>query len=90
VYLFVQAVKQAQVEPFALHPQQSDYASAWKQEREASGQPRGGSLQRWSERFVPYLLRRHILGATQRWRDNSFSNRRHFRRWNEAGRPPRA
>jgi SAM-dependent methyltransferase len=90
VYLFVQAVKRAQVEPFVHHPQQSDYARAWSQAGKASGARSAGGLGRWAERYLPYLLRRHIEGATQRWRQNTFSNRRHYRRWNQAGRPPRA
>jgi SAM-dependent methyltransferase len=91
VYLFVQAVKRAQVEPFLSPPQQSDYASAWNQSRgESAAPPAENGRGRWTARFLPYALRRHILGAAQRWRDNSFSNRRHFRRWNQSGRPPRA
>lgn len=89
VYLFVQAVKQTQVEPFIHPPHQSDYASAWKQARGTSDGPSTPSLGRWVERYLPHLLRRHLLGATQRWRSDTFSNRQHFRRWNLEGRPPR-
>jgi SAM-dependent methyltransferase len=98
VYLFVQALRRTQVEPFAEFPQQSDYASAWNPARESSGTaPAGGPepwaerwAERWSERLLPYLLRRHMLGARQRWRHNTFNNRQHFRLWNLVGRPPRA
>lgn len=89
VYLFIQAVKRAHVEPFVRHPQQSDYTSAWNRANEKSGTalPESGL---WRiARQLPYFLRRHILGAVQRWRWDAFSNRRHFRRWNQSGRPPR-
>jgi hypothetical protein len=88
--LFVQAVKRTQVEPFARHPQQSDYTSAWNRTHGKSAAPPAASgLEWWTSRQLPYVLRRHILGAVQRWRWDTFGNRRHFRRWNQSGRPPR-
>jgi len=77
VYLFVQAVKRAEVEPFAPgYPQQSDYSAAW------AGSTRPPTSLGWRlHRALPFVLRRPLLGMYQRWRRDSFRNTAHYRRW---------
>lgn len=88
VYLFVQAVKRAEVEPFSASPQQSDYAEAWNgaQRRPAARAP-------WAWRVhgaLPYAAQRPLLGVFQRWRQDTFRNASHFRAWDQRGAPPPA
>ncbi len=78
VYLFVQAVKRAGVEPFAAgHPQQSDYTTAW-----TTAAPAPTSIGWRLHRALPFVLRRPLLGVYQRWRRDTFRNPAHYRRWN--------
>jgi SAM-dependent methyltransferase len=79
VYLFVQAVKRADVEPFAPSwPQQSDYAAAW------TGAARPPTSIGWRlHRALPFALRRPLLGLYQRWRRDNFRNTAHYRRWDQ-------
>jgi len=96
VYLFVQAVKQATVEPFSTAPQQSDYAVAWQAQRNRSGEavrrPSLGTqlaLQIWRlHAAMPLAIRRPLLGMFQRWYGHTFRNRRAYRKWDQQGPPP--
>jgi hypothetical protein len=86
VYLFVQAVKREQVEPFVTYPQQSDYASAWS----TAGTRSSRVSPMWRlHRALPFVLRRLLLGIFQRWRRDSFRNTRSYRKWDQKGPPPR-
>jgi len=91
VYLFVQAVKRAPVEPFTPFPQQSDYARAWTKPGALPETPSGLASALWRiHRALPFVLRKPILGFFQRWRRDSFRNTRSYRRWDGKGPPPRA
>jgi SAM-dependent methyltransferase len=99
VYLFVQALKCAAVEPFASAPQQSDYAAAWQSGRfgqnadagnssNASFAPRAAAqIWKWHA-ALPLTIRRPLLGLFQRWYGHTFRNRRAYRPWNQRGTPP--
>jgi SAM-dependent methyltransferase len=89
VYLFVQAIKRADVEPFAVVPQQSDYVSAWTGGAGDGTYAAGAVPAPALYERLPYVMRRYILGVVQRWKRDSFRNRQSFRPWNGVGRPPR-
>lgn len=96
VYLFIQAVKFATVEPFGTAPQQSDYAAAWQAgrfgHRESTTPATLGTraaVQIWKwHAAMPSIIRRPLLGLFQRWYAHTFRNRRAYRRWNQRGTPP--
>lgn len=83
VYLYVQALKRADVEPFARGwPQQSDYRAAWSAPPEGGAGPRGdASVGQRAFRALPYALRRPLIGLHQRWRQHAFRNAAHYRPW---------
>jgi len=84
VYLFVQAVKLRQVEPFTSYPQQSDYATAWEGAARDGGRTPRKTLGARILQAIPYTLRRPLSGYLQRRRD-TFRNRRNFHRWDPPG-----
>lgn len=83
VYLYVQAVKRADVEPFARGwPQQSDYRAAWAgQAAGQAGSRADAPVGQRVFRALPYVLRRPLIGLHQRWRQHAFRNAAHYRRW---------
>jgi SAM-dependent methyltransferase len=82
VYLFVQAIKRAAVEPFASVPQQSDYVAAWAGATPPRRLPEEVARRLadvW--RVLPYRLRRVLTGYHQRLLRDTFRNSASYRRW---------
>lgn len=87
VYMFAEAVKREQIDPFDPYPQQSDYASAWKS-KVGRPEPVPANARRpaaaswfWSiHRKLPLPLRHLILGNYQRWYRDTFRNRKLYRK----------
>lgn len=84
VMIAIEATKTADIVPFSVAPQQSDYVVLWGGAKPVGLQGSQSPLRRLGM-HIPAFLKRRLTGHLQRWR-SSLSNRRFYKKLNADGR----